>query len=95
MHLLHRHARVALDRDERLARRLDAVGLRHADEMPRGVLHVVRIHGLMHLELLPALLEFVRVVEREPALPEAGLGIGLEFDDPLKAATDSFGFAAK
>jgi hypothetical protein len=48
--------------------------------MPRGIFHVVRVDGLVQLELFPALLEFFRVIKRQAALPELRRGLRQQFD---------------
>ena len=80
VNLLHRDAAVALDGDEDLARGLHAFAFGDAEEMPRGVFHVVAVHGLMHLELLAPAFEITRVIEREAALPKLRLRIRREGD---------------
>lgn len=67
--LHHRNAGVAFDRDESSFGFLGTGGARDAEEMPDGVLDVVRIHGLVRLELLATIFKATGVVERDAALP--------------------------
>ncbi len=73
LHLGHRHAGVAGDGDERSAGGVQAGEARRAEEMPDGVLDVVRVDGLVKLELLFAVREPFGVIVDDAALPVFGL----------------------
>ena len=52
--------------------------------MPSGILHVVRVVGLVHLKLLSPFFKPVGVVERQSALPELRLRIRHQLDEFVK-----------
>ena len=84
VHLAHRHAGIASDGDQGLARGFHALETSDAEEVPRGVFDVGRVHGLVDLELLAPVLETLGVVKRQPTLPELRFGLGDKFDDLIE-----------
>ena len=65
----HGNATVTLDRNERGASFFNPIGARDTEKMPDRIFHVVGIHGLMQLNLLPPVRKAPRVIKRNPALP--------------------------
>jgi len=71
--LLHGHAWVFADWEKLAAGGPDALEPGDAQKVPGWVLDVVRVHGLVQLELFLAVSVALRVVQRQPPLPQVRL----------------------
>src|SRR5437867_3552344 len=82
--LAHRNASVGAHWEQAAPGFLRRFGPSNAEEMPRGVLNVVRIHGAVGFKLGPAVFVAAGVIERDPALPELWRNFGGELDQVVE-----------